>query len=151
MEPSPKQTAELLAVRANIARSRLSAALGALDRRGREALDLRLQLSRHAGLIRTGAVVCVTGIVAFAAWRVAMARRRRGYERWRMLRRVWSHPELAAQPKASFLATLGRAVLGGLASFFVTRLIQHSGPALGVASPLPQTTEGASPAARERF
>jgi hypothetical protein len=136
MEPSPK-TADLLAVRANVARSRLGAALEALERRRREALDIRLQVSQHIGLLRVAAVIGVTGILAIAAYRAATASRRRlGPARWRMLRRVWNHPELAAEPRESLAGKIVRAVLVGAARFCVARLLEQSGPVSAVGSPL---------------
>jgi hypothetical protein len=126
MEPDSDEKAQLLTVRANVARSRLSAALSALDQRRRALLDIRVRVTEHVGLVRIVAVGCVAGLVSVAVYRAATATKRRRRERWRMLRRVWTHPELAAQPEESMLGKVGRALLVGAARYLVARLVAQS-------------------------
>ncbi len=138
MEPSPEETAKLLALRANVARSRLSAAVGELDRRRRSMLDVRAMVKEHSELLQlvaVGAVACATGIVAFAIYRVTTSGRRRPAERWRLLMRIWRHPELAARPEESFVRKIGRALVVAAARFLVARLLEESGPSAALEGP----------------
>jgi hypothetical protein len=122
MGPSLEERAELLTVRANLVRSRLLGTIGALDGRLRAALGVERQVKRHAGLLATVAVVLLTGVAAVAVYRTATAERRRRRERWRMLRRVWMHPERTARAEESIVGKVARTLLVGAVRFVVKRV-----------------------------
>jgi hypothetical protein len=123
MEPSHEETADTLAFRANLARSRLAATLSALDRRRREVFNVPLQVTKHLGIVAAVVAIGVTGVVALGVYRAATAQRRRRYERWRMVRRVWTHPERAAPREPSLLGSLARTLLLGAARAIATRVL----------------------------
>jgi hypothetical protein len=123
MEPDLDEKTELLTVRANLVRSRLLGTIGALDGRLRAALGVPRQMKRHAGLLATVGVVLLTGVAAAVAYRAATAARRRRGERWRMLRRVWMHPERTARAEESILGKLGRMLLLGAARVVVKHIV----------------------------
>ena len=122
---------KLLAARADLARSRLSATLSALDRRRREVMDLPLQAQKHAALLGVVGAACVTGILAIAVYRLAAARRRRGGERWMLAQRAWKHPEQFGQKRRSIFAELGRAAALAVGRLVVSRLLRGLEEAAG--------------------
>ena len=123
MERSPEEISELLALRANVVRSKLSATLGALDRRRREVIDLPQQVKKHLGLVAAVAGACVVGVVVIGIYRAGTAARRLRQERWRMLHRVWTHPEWTARPEETALGKLARQLLIGAARLVVARVL----------------------------
>jgi hypothetical protein len=123
MDPRPEESSALLARRANMVRSRLSATLGALVRRRREALNLPLQVTRHLGLFAAVAGACLVGVIAIGIHRAAAASKRRRRERWRMLRRAWMHPEQIGRPEETILGKIARGLLIGAARLVVTHLV----------------------------
>jgi hypothetical protein len=122
MESRADEEATVLAARADVARSRLFAALSALDRRRRRSIA---QVTRPLELLPVLAIGCAAGILAIALYRAA-AKRRRGGEHWRMLQRVWAHPERLARRERSLFAVVARAALVGAARLLVAKLT--SGP-----------------------
>jgi hypothetical protein len=117
-EAGVDEEATMLLARADVARSRLFAALSALDRRRRHSIA---QVTRPLEFLPVLAIGCVAGLLAVVAYRAA-ARRRRGEERWRMLQRVWTHPERLARPERTIVADVARAALVGAARLLVARL-----------------------------
>jgi hypothetical protein len=124
MEPNADDEATVLAARADVARSRLFAALSALDRRRRRSIA---RVTRPLELLPVLAIGCVAGLLAVALYRAA-ARRPRGRERWRMLQRAWTHPERLARPERSVLGELARAALFGAGRLLVARLASGAQP-----------------------
>ncbi len=130
MDPHLDDDKMLLTARADRARTRLSAALSALDRRRHEALDLPLQVTKHAGAVAAVAAVCVAGVVVMGIFRAATAARRRRRERWLVVRRVWAHPERIAQPEETLMGRVARVAAVGLARFVLSRVLaaaEHEG------------------------
>jgi hypothetical protein len=123
MERSREEITKLLTLRANMVRSRLSATLGALDRRRREVVNLPLQVKEHLGLVAAVAGACAVGLVAFGIYRARTAARRLRQERWRMFHRVWMHPERTARPEETALGKVARVLLVGAARLVVARLL----------------------------
>lgn len=98
---------------ANASRSRLLRTLEELDRRGHEALDLRLQVRRHAGGVAVAGVVVILAASGLAVLVVEglLAARHRGRQRWVLARWVWAHPTSALHgQKRPFLSDLLRSV-----------------------------------------
>jgi hypothetical protein len=89
-----------LELHADAVRSRLLSAVAILERRGRDALDVKLQLQRHA--VAVGALAGLLVLAAFGGAAVAIlrarerARERARRPRWRALKRAWKHPERVA-------------------------------------------------------
>jgi hypothetical protein len=113
-----------LAREANQVRTKLLRTVEQLDRRRHEALDLRAQLQRHVRQLTVlgGAIflgTCAAMVVVVHRMSTATQRRRRN--RWRLARRMWSHPEraLRADRRTSFLGALLRPVLLALANALV--------------------------------
>jgi hypothetical protein len=98
-----------------------------LDHRRHQALDVKYQVRQHlTGVIAAGAigVVAALGGLVMLIRRAATAGERRRIERMHMLERLWMHPEQVAQAhekRPSFVWSLGRTVLMGLASRAVRR------------------------------
>lgn len=113
---------DALSAEANLVRSKLMKTVEALDRRRHDALDVGLLVRRHAAPLGVAAAVVVAtlaGSVLLLAHRIATSKQRRRRERWRMLGRVWRHPERAARTSPSFFASLGRSIALGVLSFVV--------------------------------
>jgi hypothetical protein len=73
---------------ADAIRERLGGEVDELGRRGRDALDLRLQLRRHPGKFAAAGALLVAGAVGRILWGLARRRQARG---WRgRLRRLWA-------------------------------------------------------------
>jgi hypothetical protein len=111
-------------------REELDTLLGELDRRRHEALDMPLQLRRHATAATVGAVA-IAGVVGLGVWRVMARRRRRRYwpDRWQdhaealrdALSRMRAHPErVAVEPSPS----LPRKLIGAAATAAVASLVK---------------------------
>ena len=123
MGRSAEEISELLTLRADKVRSKLSATLDALDRRRREVVNLPLQMKKHLVLVAAVAGACVVGVVVFGIHRARTAPRRLRQERWRMLHRVWTHPERTARPEETALGKLARSLLIGAARLVAARLL----------------------------
>jgi hypothetical protein len=110
-------------------RTELGGLVGELDRRRREAFDLRLQVKRHpvaVALAATAAALVVGGIVAFSV-RQRRERRRpsvRAGETRRALARLLDHPDrVAAEP--SMGNKVATAVLTLVATSLAKRLVDE--------------------------
>jgi len=145
MEPSPDNKLELLAARANVVRSHLSATLTALDRRRREIMSVPLRVTRHLTFAGVVVGVCLTGVVVVTVYRAATAARRRRYERWRMVSRVWNHPERAARDDGTILGRLARALLVSAGRAVVTRVLVEAAKNVGEAESRALTASPTSP------
>jgi hypothetical protein len=114
MNPDAKSRDEL-AREANEVRSKLLRTVEQLDRRRRDAFDVRLQLQRHAWQFALGGALFLlgtAGVVALVAHRVATAPQRRQKERWYLARRVWQHPDRSLRgERRSFPRELARSLL----------------------------------------
>jgi hypothetical protein len=140
--PEADASAAPLIERADAARTRLATALGALERRGRHALDVRSELVRYARLAR-GVIVAFTAATAVAVVVNALvARRHRARARWRMLERAWTHPErVAVRRRGTVSAAIGaigriagRLLLGYVAARMSSRDADGTGDARLVAA-----------------
>jgi len=119
MEPSPDSTTKLVA-RANLARARLSATLGALERRRRELVNLPALVQKHrAGLVIVAA--CAAGVLVYGVYHAAVEARRRRLGRWGRMQRAWMRPEPVKKPSA--FGVLARALAGQLVRTMVARLV----------------------------
>ena len=109
---------EALTVKANRARARLLETVDAIDRKGHDALNVGLQVRKHAEPIALGGgaiVLTIAAGVGLVAYRIATRRERLRHERFSMLRRMWQHPERAARREpTSFFGQLARSVALGL-------------------------------------
>ena len=123
MEPGRNETTvEPLAERADLVRSKLLLTLGALDKRGREMFDVRLQVKRHIVPLSILGAVVVGGTAVILALRSATAERRRRRARWSLLKGVWRHPErVAVASEDPILLRIGKSTAVGA----VTTLLSH--------------------------
>jgi hypothetical protein len=113
-----QQGQDELTAEADTVRSKLLHTVEELDRRRHDALDVRLQIRRHALPLGAAAGVLVlsaVGVTAIVTHRIVTAQSRRRVERIRMLRRGWLHPDKVAR-RRPFFAELGRSILLGLLS-----------------------------------
>ena len=102
-----------LKVRANAIRAKLLRVVEELDRRGHDAVDVRLQLRRHAGqLVIAGvAVIAATvGAIALAAHRGAVAAERRRLAQGRIFRGRWRAPPAPPPARRGFFAETVRSI-----------------------------------------
>src|SRR6266542_937383 len=104
---------------ADVARARLLGTIDALDRRGQEMLDWKLQLRRHSGSVAlTGGgifagIAVTTGIVLL---RASHRDERLRKERWRAVTRLWQHPDRIARPRTTALGTATRGIVVALSA-----------------------------------
>jgi hypothetical protein len=113
-----KKDKDELTAEANLARSKLLHAVEVLDRRRHDAMDVGLQVRKHAAPVGVAATVVVGGIVAVTALlthHLAKAPERRRRQRVRMLARIWDHPDKVGA-RRSLVGDLGRSILVGLLS-----------------------------------
>ena len=113
-----------LAREANQVRTKLLRTVEQLDTRRHEALDLRVQLQRHVRQLAVvgGAIVLGTcAAMVLVLHRMSTSTERRRRNRWRLARRMWSHPEraLRADRRTSFLGALLRPVVLAIANVLV--------------------------------
>jgi hypothetical protein len=100
---------------ADTVRSKLIHTVEELDRRRHEALDLGLQLRRHAGpLAALGlfAAGTVAAAIALAVQRVSTAALRRRRARWRLVKTVWFRPQRLLRAERLALALEGLCSAG---------------------------------------
>ncbi len=118
------KTREALAREANRVRTKLLHTVEELDHRRHQAVDLRLQLERHARqLLAMGGILLVAtaGLVGLVVHRVSTSPQRRRRERWALARDVWRHPDRALRgERRSFFGTLVRSVLLSVISAALT-------------------------------
>ena len=119
---------EALAARANAVRARLVETAEALDRRRREALDVRLQLRRHAGALSVAAgALAVTLIGGGVLLTLRLGARRRGERRLRVLRNLVG---LVARDTRSapppWLVATGRSLAVSLVSAAVAGVLRSA-------------------------
>jgi len=141
---------------ADAVRARLFETVGRLDRRRHEALDLKLQLQRHASMLAAAAliVLVITGsTVGFALSRLPGAAARRRRDRWRLARSVWRRPDRALRAtRGPFFVEALRGVAMSIITMALTsparRIVQEI---LSAASPVDRparSTDGASESRR---
>ena len=121
--PEMSDTTEALAARANVVSSRLASAIGALERRGRRALEVRKRLLCQTRVVRVLGVALVAGIAALALAQAITSEQRRRHQRWLMLRRAWTHPERVAIRKRSVLRRAAGALLVAGGEFLAMRAL----------------------------
>jgi hypothetical protein len=128
-EENDADDVEELTVKANRARARLLETVDAIDRKRHDALNLNLQLRKHAEPIAIGGgaiFLAVAGGVGLIAYQMATRSERLRHERFSMLRRLWIHPERAARREPrSFLGQLARNVVLGLLSTAILFPARH--------------------------
>jgi hypothetical protein len=122
MRPDGKSRAELER-EADIVRSRLLRTVEQLDRRGHDALDVRMQLRNHLRQVVIGACVLVVTMVAAIAYvvhRVTTAADRRRLERGRIFRGRWRRPAPEAPRERPLFQEAFRSVaLGALTTLLM--------------------------------
>jgi hypothetical protein len=130
----PEERTQALTARADVARSRLAATLGALQKRRQEVFELPGQLVRNgrvAGILVAG--LTAGAIVAFAVYRYrsSTSGRRLRHERWLLLQRAWEHPErvLRPKPQPSLMAKLVRGLAASAVRMVVTKLVASAAQA----------------------
>jgi hypothetical protein len=106
-------------------RTELDGMVSELDRRRHEALDVRLQLRRHAGLVATvGTVALVLAVAGIAAWTSSRRRQNRLLVRLQNLGRAVAimsrHPErleraMEGRPQPGTAVTAALANIAGAA------------------------------------
>jgi hypothetical protein len=130
--------AQLMA-KADMARARLLHTVAELDRRRHDALNVGNQVRRHMTGLLVLAGVSVVGLAGGALYivhRAATAASRRRRERWRVMRRVWAHPERFGSEPQSFGGKLWRSIAMGVlttlavapARAFVRRVFESPRP-----------------------
>jgi len=138
---SPNHEREtLLTARADLARSRLSATLSALDRKRHDVLDVPLQLTKHIALVGAVAGAAIAGIAVFGIYRMATSGRRVRHERWLLLQRAWSHPDRVAPKEPSLFAKLAKAGAVALARYVVAKVMAAQRASHEDALALPEAT-----------
>ncbi|HEX9400401.1 MAG TPA: hypothetical protein VF912_09850 [Anaeromyxobacter sp.] len=114
----------------DVLRSELGGLVGELDRRRHEAMDVRLQMSRHPIVVAVVATVAslVLGSALGLAVRGRRQRRRpsfRARETRRALGRLFEHPDrVAAEP--SIASKVATAVVVAVATALAKRLVDRS-------------------------
>jgi hypothetical protein len=111
-----------------VVRDQLDTLLGELDRRRREALNVPLQLRRHAAGVSV-TVLSLALTAAGSAWLMRWRRRRRerllaqGIRLRRAVARMTEHPErVATEP--TIPAKIATAALGALVTSLVRKLLE---------------------------
>jgi hypothetical protein len=102
---------------ANLVRSKLLRTVEELDRRGHDALDLRLQLRDHLRRVVLGAGLLLAAAVAamaLAVHRVTAAAARRRLERRLTLRGRWRSPRPRLFRQRSFIGEVVRGIAIGV-------------------------------------
>jgi hypothetical protein len=116
MRPNGKSRAELER-EANIVRARLLRTVEQLDRRGHDALDVRMQLRNHLRQVVIGACVLMVAMVAAIAYvvhRVTTAADRRRLERGWILRGGWRRPTSEPRRERPFFQEAFRSLALGV-------------------------------------
>jgi hypothetical protein len=149
-EPIPRATVETLGNEIAVVRAELDSLLAELDRRRHEALNLRLQLRRHAlGATVTG--LAFVGTAAGFVWLSAWRRRRqdrlsaRAGRLRQALSRMIEHPERAAAEPTIVGKIAAAAASAGVAALIkkllergVERLLDHRDLTAKRPEPLPE-------------
>ena len=121
---------ERLEREANMARARLATTIDEIDRRAHEAVDVKLQLRRHAAPLAVAAGIVVLPIVAaigVGIYRLATRDARMRRERVRALKRGWRHPDRLARYKNPPLAVeMGRRILVGAVTYVAIQAIKRT-------------------------
>ncbi len=121
---------ELLERSANRTRERLADALFALDQRRHGLVRYEYQQHKVSIAITAGSLVAaVTGAVGYSVYRLATREQRLREERWKALRRLWSHPERLARkdpPPGSLVVEIGRKVVVATLTFVALELTKRA-------------------------
>lgn len=128
---SPRQDVGKVAGEIDSLRGQLGGLVAELDRRRREAIDLRLQVRRHPVLVAavaTGAAILLGGAIAalVSARRTRQRPTVRAREARRALLRLFEHPDrVAAEPSMAnkIVTAVGIAVATTLAKRLVVRSV----------------------------
>jgi hypothetical protein len=116
MRPNGKSRVELER-EANLVRSRLLRTVEQLDRRGHDALDLRLQLRNHFRQVVIGAaalMLATVGAIALIVHGETVAAEKRRLERRLLFRGHWRRPPVEPRPERSFLGEVVRSIVLGV-------------------------------------
>ena len=100
-----------------------------LDRRRHDALDVGLQIRRHAaaaGIAGAAVLLAIGGAVLLVVLRLRSRPRRLRHERWEGLRRAWTHPKWVAAPAHSPWRDMGVKVGTAALSQAARVLIQQA-------------------------
>jgi hypothetical protein len=125
-----KQEPSALERRADELRDRLVHTIDMIEKRAHEVTNVRLQLGRHAGLVRTlssvGIALFASG-VAYEIYRFRTRHQRHRRQRLRALARIWRHPDrIAAAEERGFFPELFRRVALGSITFFAIEMAKRS-------------------------
>jgi hypothetical protein len=114
--------------RADIVRSKLMRTLEALGRKRHDALDVGLQLRRHAGGVAVVALVVAFSLGGATAALVVrmLPRPTRRRQRVSALLRAFRHPERVARTSDPFVPSFGKKVLLALTTTVVTQLAKFA-------------------------
>ena len=141
-----EQSMEGVVAEADYVRARLLHTVEELDRRGHEAINLPLQLRRHAYEIGVagGVGILILGIEQFLTHRRA-SRAARRHRRWEVLAQLWDDPDrVLRSQKRPFLLDALRSVAIGLITSLATA------PARRAVAGLIGPPDGGSPARTAR-
>ena len=159
LESEPRDAARQLSGEIAVLREELDGLVGELDRRRHEALDLKLQLRRHAlGMTLTGAafVVAAAGFVWLGVWRDRRRRRlsaragRLGLALSRMVERperVAAEPTVPGKILTAAANAAVAAVIKGMLERIVIAILENRPRARKVAEALPAGPRDLRPAA----
>jgi hypothetical protein len=113
---------DLLIREADLVRSRLARALGALNGKRRDVLDAGGRLKHAVELTAVaGLALLVVGGGALLVHRAKVARQRRWSQRWGLVRRAWYRPE-SLREREGTLGKVMKSVAAGLATMVARRL-----------------------------
>jgi hypothetical protein len=108
---------------ANEVRSRLVRAIGALDGKRRDALDVGGRLKHAVELTAiAGLALLAVGGGAFLIHRASTARRRRWHQRWVLAQRAWRNPE-SLREREGTLSKVAKSVAAGVVTIIARRLV----------------------------
>jgi hypothetical protein len=113
---------DALAREADLVRTRLARALGALNGKRREVLDAGGRLKHAVELTAVaGLALLVVGGGALLIHRAKVARQRRWSQRWGLVQRAWYRPE-SLREREGTLGKVMKSVAAGLATMVARRL-----------------------------
>lgn len=132
--------------RADFLRAQLLDTIDRIERRAHELTNVRLQLGRHASVVRTFSIAGITLVgagVALGFYRFRTRDERRRHQRRRAIRRAFEHPDRVASYKdrTFFVQLLRNVALGSLtfvAMQMAKRSLRHALPSLHEEDKIPR-------------
>lgn len=130
-QPSPAKETERLETEITMLRDELGDDLAELDRRRREALDVHLQISRHA--VPVAAAAAGVGLLLGGALLVVALKRRHDRQpkvmaqrRKRAALRIYEHPERVARNEGAMHMKILTAGLTALAGAVAKKMVERT-------------------------